>query len=123
MITDVSHVTVYVNDQDRALDFYTNVLGFEKRTDAPFEGGNRWIEVGPPGAPINFNLIKGYGGWEPERVGKPTGILLRADNVRETIAQLRSHGVKITMEPETFDWGTNAMFEDPDGNSFVVGGP
>ena len=122
MITDVSHVTVYVNDQDRALDFYTNVLGFEKRTDMPFEGGNRWIEVGPPGAQINVNLIKGYGGWEPERVGKMTGILLRADNVRETIEQLRACGVKITMEPQTFDWGTNAMIEDPDGNSFVVGG-
>jgi lactoylglutathione lyase len=123
MITDVSHVTVYVNDQDRALDFYTNVLGFERRTDMPFEGRYRWIEVGPPGATINVNLIHGYGGWEPERVGKMTGILLRADNVRETIEQLRARGVKITMEPQTFDWGTNAMIEDPDGNSFVVGGP
>jgi len=122
MFTDVSHVTVYVNNQEKALDYYTNVLGFEKRTDAPFGDGMRWIEVGIPGAKINFNLITGYGGWEPERVGKSTGILLSADIVRETIEALRGRGVKITMEPESFDWGTNACFEDMDGNSYVLGG-
>ncbi len=121
MLTDITHVTVYVNDQETALDFYTNVLRLEKRTDAPF-GEGRWIVVGIPGSKININLIKGYGGWEPERVGKSTGILLGADDVRATIEELRGRGVRITMEPETYEWGTNAMIEDPDGNSFVLGG-
>lgn len=120
---DVSHVTVYVNDQDNALDYYTNVLGFEKRADAPFEEGMRWIEVGIPGATINFILIHGYGGWEPERVGKSTGILLNADDVRATIEELRGRGMTITMEPKSFPWATNACFEDMNGNSYVLGGP
>jgi predicted enzyme related to lactoylglutathione lyase len=123
MLKDVTKVTVYVNDQDRALDYYTNVLGFEKRADAPFEEGKRWIEVGIPGSKIDVLLIYGYGGWEPERVGKSTGILLGADDVRQTIEELRGRGVKITMEPQSFDWGTNACFEDMDGNSYVLGGP
>jgi len=48
-ITHVANVAVPVTDQDRALDFYVGTLGFEKRMDAEFAPGQRWIEVGPPG--------------------------------------------------------------------------
>lgn len=122
-ITGISHATVYVNDQEKALDFYTNVLGFEKRQDAPMGEGLRWLEVAPPGSPVIVNLIHGYGGWEPDRVGKSTGIILTANDVRATVEDLRAKGVAVTMEPQSLDWGTNAMIADPDGNSFVIGGP
>ena len=50
MITRASTVGIYVSDQDRALDFYTGKLDFEKLTDDPMGGGARWIEGGDSGA-------------------------------------------------------------------------
>ena len=49
-ITDVRTIGVNVSDQDRALDFYVDTLGFEKRLDAPISPKMRWVEVAPPGA-------------------------------------------------------------------------
>lgn len=123
MIRDIRSATVWVNDGQKSLEFYRDVLGFEMRTDAPTEPESRWIEVAPPGSPILLNLIHGYGGWEPEHVGKATGVILSADDVRQTVEALRAKGVTITMAPESFEWGTNAAFADPDGNSFVIDGP
>ena len=55
-ITEVRTVAVPVTDQDRALEFYVGALGFEKRMDATFGGGRRWIEVAPPGATTTIAL-------------------------------------------------------------------
>ncbi len=85
-ITHVSTVTIHVSDQDKALEFYVNKLGFEVREDAPF-GENtdlRWIEVAPPGAHTGMVLAKGYGGWTPESVGGFAGIVFESNNIQAT---------------------------------------
>ena len=58
-ITQVGTVIVPVSDQDRALEFYVGKLGFEKRLDAPFGEGGRWVEVAPPGAATTIALVAG----------------------------------------------------------------
>jgi catechol 2,3-dioxygenase-like lactoylglutathione lyase family enzyme len=56
-IKHVGTVIVPVSDQDRALDFYVEKLGFEKRTDAAYGDGDRWVEVAPPGAETTIALV------------------------------------------------------------------
>jgi catechol 2,3-dioxygenase-like lactoylglutathione lyase family enzyme len=122
-ISHISSATVYVSDQDKALDFYVNKLGFEVREDAPFgENPNmRWIEVAPPGAHTVLILAKGYGGWTPESVGNFAGIVLETGDIQATYEELSSRGVKFTEPPTMQEWGMlQALFEDQDGNRFVL---
>jgi catechol 2,3-dioxygenase-like lactoylglutathione lyase family enzyme len=89
-IAEVGTVMVPVSDQDRALEFYVEKLGFEKRTDEPYGEGDRWIEVAPPGAATTIALV-------PPREGEPTGIQTRIGLTSEDIdadhAALRDRGV------------------------------
>lgn len=55
-LTDVRTVAISVADQDRAVEFYVDTLGFEKRMDAPIGDGVRWIEVAPRGAAVSISL-------------------------------------------------------------------
>src|ERR1700736_4155253 len=68
-ITQVGTVIIPVADQDQALEFYVGTLGFEKRMDALFGAGERWIEVAPPGAATTIALV-------PVHEGEPTGIVV-----------------------------------------------
>jgi len=122
--TGVSSVSVYVNDVDSALDFYINKLGFTKHDDAPlFEGSDaRWVTVAPPGSSTRIVLVKGYADWSPERVGGFTGLVLSADDIVAMFADMKAKGVAITEEPNEQMWGTQAQFNDQDGNSYVVVG-
>jgi lactoylglutathione lyase len=117
-ITGLYTVGVPVTDQDRALEFYVEELGFEKRLDMPLEQfGGRWIEVAPPGAPVSIALV-------PERDGVPsgveTGIRLSTDDAEAVHADLRSRGADVG---ELLRWPeTPAMFtmRDPDGNGLEI---
>ena len=117
-ITGVYTVGVPVTDQDRALEFYVDTLGLEKRLDVPLEQfGGRWIEVAPPGAPVTIALV-------PERDGVPTGvqtgIRLTAADADAVHADLQSRGVEVG---EMLRWPqAPAMFaiRDQDGNSLEV---
>ncbi|HBY94278.1 MAG: VOC family protein [Ardenticatenaceae bacterium] len=123
MITRVRSVTVYVSDQDKALDFYVNKLGFEKLSDSRFGPEYRWIEVAPPGAETVVILAKGYGDWSEERVGQFAGIVFEADDIQATYETLRDRGVHFTEPPERQPWGMmQAIFGDQDGNTFVLVG-
>ena len=75
-ITQVRTVGVPVTDQDRALEFYLEKLGFEKLIDTPYGEGERWVEVAPPGAATTIALIR-------SREGDPTGIDTRPAPLRE----------------------------------------
>jgi catechol 2,3-dioxygenase-like lactoylglutathione lyase family enzyme len=120
----ISHIhaaTIYVNDQDRAVDFYKNKLGFDVRTDMPFGPDYRWIEVAPPGAQTGIILAYKFGEW-PERVGKSAGMVLDIPNMKETYKELSDRGVKFIEPPVEQAWGIQAIVEDPDGNSLVLVG-
>ncbi|MBA2448447.1 MAG: VOC family protein [Chloroflexi bacterium] len=107
--------------QDKALDFYVNKLGFEKREDVPMDDqGNRWIEVAPPGGETRVVLVRGYGDWTPEKVGQFNSNTFETDDIQKTYEALKGRGVEFTQEPKQEFWGTYAMFLDQDGNSFVL---
>src|ERR1700730_5520304 len=94
-ITQVGTVIVPVTDQERALEFYIDKLGFEKRTDSPFGDGERWIEVAPAGAATTIALV-------PPRKGDPTGIeprgALTSDDIDADHGELRARGVDVDEE-------------------------
>lgn len=123
MITNVQSVTVHVSDQDKALDFYVNKLGFEKGQDQQFGPNFRWLEVLPPGSSTRLILAHSYGAWEPERIGKFTGMVLNAEDIQGTYETLRDRGVTFTEPPTMQPWGMmQAQFEDGDGNGYVLVG-
>jgi catechol 2,3-dioxygenase-like lactoylglutathione lyase family enzyme len=117
-ITDLPTVGVPVTDQARALDFYVHTLGFEKRRDAPFDGG-RWIEVAPPGAATSIALI-------PTRHGLPigvdTGIRLSTTDAEADHATLLAAGVDADAAIMRMGDFVPPMFtfRDLDGNQLVL---
>ena len=124
MITHVSSTSIYVNDQDEAIDFYVNKLGFELQADNPMGNDTRWVQVAPPGEKTAIILIKGYADWTPDKVGGFTRMVLAAYDVQATYATLSARGVHFTEPPIVTDWGmTQALFEDQDGNGYVLVGP
>lgn len=122
MISYVHSATVLVQDQDAAVDFYVNALGFEKRMDNPFGERSRWIVVAPPGGQAGLALLRPEDvGQEGDSAGGSTGISFIADDVKATYEQLTSRGVTFTSPPQTMPWGATATwFTDPDGNSYFL---
>ena len=118
-ITQVGTVAVPVTDQDRALEFYVEKLGFEKRMDVPFGDGERWIEVAPPGAETTLAIV-------PPRPGEATGIEthvgLTTHEVDADHAELRARGVDVDEEVSRMGDPVPPMFfmRDPEGNVFFV---
>jgi catechol 2,3-dioxygenase-like lactoylglutathione lyase family enzyme len=110
-ITGVGTVGVPITDQARALEFYVDKLGFEKRRDIPFEAG-RWIEVAPPGSPTTIALVP---------AGVPSGIRLATEDADADHTDLRARGVDV--DPEVMRMpGAPPMFglRDPDGNRLIL---
>lgn len=123
-LTGIQSVSIYVNDLDQAIDFYTNKLGFDKNDDVPlYEGSDlRWVTVSPPGSGTQIVLVKGYADWTSERVGTWTGLVFGVENIVDTFKQMETHGVEIIEKPSPQMWGMQAQFKDQDGNAFVVVG-
>jgi predicted enzyme related to lactoylglutathione lyase len=118
MITHVKFVGIPVSDQNRALDFYTQKLGFELATDQPFNDKQRWIELRIANSVTRFVLFTPEG--HENRIGTFFNGSLACDDVEATHRQLVKRGVEFTSEPTRAPWGTFAMFKDPDGNQFVL---
>jgi predicted enzyme related to lactoylglutathione lyase len=119
MIRGVKFVSIPVKDQDKAIAFYTEKLGFRIVTDQPFNEHQRWIELGiPRSAETRVVLFKFDNSLQP---GMQMNISYWTDDLETTVRNLKAKGVKITMEPMTADWGAAAAFQDVDGNTFVVG--
>jgi catechol 2,3-dioxygenase-like lactoylglutathione lyase family enzyme len=118
MIKGIKFASIPVRDQDRALAFYTEKLGFAVATDAPFDDTQRWIELRIPGADTRVVLFTPHG-WE-DRIGGFQAISFWTDNVQKTYDEYVARGVEFLGPPETEEWGTSAILKDPDGNSFVL---
>ncbi|MDN6300523.1 MAG: VOC family protein [Micrococcaceae bacterium] len=115
-IEKIQTVTVFVSDQDRALTFYTDVLGFTVKNDQSF-GDNRWLEVGPAEG-TSMVLHKPFPGMT---AGSSQGMMLATTDVTSAASTLRSAGVVVD-GPQDMPWGKQATFSDPDGNGFVLSG-
>lgn len=117
MISQIKFASIAVADQDRALDFYTQKLGFKVLTDQPFGEGTRWIELKIGRAETRLVLFSPPG----SQPGGFQNIVFQTDDVRKTYEELKAKGVEFTQEPKTEPWGTSAMFKDSEGNVFLVG--
>lgn len=118
-ITQVGRVVITVTDQDRAIDFYTGKLGFEKRADIPYGGSNRWVEVAPPGSAATVALVPPMQG--DTAGGTRTGVILDSSDVEATHADLRSRGVDVDAElMRGPDIPTMFWFRDQDANVLLV---
>jgi predicted enzyme related to lactoylglutathione lyase len=116
MITHVKFVSIPTTDQDRALAFYTERLGFKVVTDQPF-GPQRWIELRVGTSDTRFVLFTMDDGPLP---GSRFPGALECDNVQKTYDALVAKGVAFLSPPKQEPWGTFAVMQDPDGNTFVL---
>ena len=119
MIKGIKFASIPVTDQDRALAFYTEKLGFAVATDQPFDDKQRWIELRIPGAETRVVLFTADG--HEDRIGTFQGISFIADDVARTYDELSRRGVEFSGPPRSEEWGTFVIFKDPDGNAFVLG--
>ncbi len=121
MFTKIGTISVGVSNQDQALDFYVNKLGFEKIQDQPMSATERWLEVAPPGAETHLMLgLRGQSGGDKTGF---TGYILNTDNIEETCETIKARGVHLSKEPSTEPWGKWAQFIDLDGNEFGIWAP
>jgi catechol 2,3-dioxygenase-like lactoylglutathione lyase family enzyme len=118
-ISMVGTVVVPVSDQDEALAFYTEKLGFETRADVPFGNGDRWVEVAPVGAATSIAIVKPRPG---ESTGVETRIALSSADVDADHAELKARGVDVDDEVSRMGDPVPPMFffRDQDGNKLFV---
>jgi catechol 2,3-dioxygenase-like lactoylglutathione lyase family enzyme len=123
----VSHVFIDVHDQDEALKFYRDVLGFDVTSDVVFDGVNRWLTVSPHGQPeVAIMLQKvGMGRPEPDRQvlrellakGSLNGLIIRTDDLDGVFEMVSKSGAEVLQEPIDQPYGVrDCAFRDPSGN-------
>ena len=129
MLKQLTHVQVWVHDQDEALAFYTEKLGMELREDVtvPEMGNFRWLTVGVPGQRRRDHadgrarparVRRGDARPDPGARGKGAagGLFFATDDVQATYEELKGRGVEFTQEPTEQPYGIDAGFRDPSGN-------
>jgi predicted enzyme related to lactoylglutathione lyase len=117
----IIYISLFVSDQDRALDYYTNVLGFELGVDSPTPDGSRFISVGLKGQDFQLVLWPGTPGQAQPANGRvPASYTIEVEDCRKAYEELKSRGVKFETEVLEYPWGYIALFEDPDGNRLQV---
>ena len=125
MEAKVSQITLVVRNQEEALKFYTQKVGFQKKTDFTPSGGDRWVAVGPRGQDLEFALFQAARGdannwskdWKP---GIYPPVVIRVDDCLRAAEELKARGVRFVQEPKEYQWGVSATFCDPDGNLFSI---
>lgn len=123
MIKDVPLTGVFVDDQEAALEFYTNKLGLEKVQDEPYGEGARWITVSPRGARTRIVLKKAEREHQKAMVGRSDGapvLTLGTDDVRTAYEELRERGVRFLGEPYRYPCGVGALLLDQDGSPILL---
>jgi catechol 2,3-dioxygenase-like lactoylglutathione lyase family enzyme len=133
MLKQLTHVQVWVNDQDEALAFYTEKLGMELREDVtlPELGNFRWLSVGIPGQDVAITLMAIPGPPVFEEAtrdqirsllakGASGGLFFATDDAQTTYEELKGRGVEFTQEPTEQPYGIDAGFRDSSGNHFRV---
>jgi predicted enzyme related to lactoylglutathione lyase len=118
-ITQVGTIIVPVSDQDAAIAFYTEKLGFEKRSDIPFGKGDRWVEVGPAGHTTTIALMPPQ---EGEDVGIATRVAFSSTDIDADHAALAARGVDVDAEVMRMGDPVPPMFwfRDTEGNSLLI---
>lgn len=133
MIQKMTHVSLYVLDQQRAIDFYTNKLGFKIHTDAPMGEGVRWVTLTIPEQPeLEIVLMPVQAGMmfsdetaeqmrELVKQGTFGFGVFECNDIYATYEELKAKGVKFKKPPTKEFYGTEALFSDDSGNWFSLG--
>ncbi len=116
-ITKVQLFSVPVTDQDRARDFYVDVLGMELVREMAMGPGQRWVQVRPRGAETSITLVTWF---ESMPAGTLTGVVLETDDLEGEVARLQALGVDMEAPVRNQAWGSSVVVRDPDGNRLVV---
>ncbi len=121
----LTHAPILVSDQDKALKFYTEILGFEKRQDYQQPGHARWLTIAPKGQELELAVVKAI-----TKVERSSADALDAggnqwvfhtDDCRRDVAALKAKGVRFRGEaPMENPFGVTAYFTDPDGNALAL---
>jgi lactoylglutathione lyase len=110
---------VYVEDQERMLDFFVNTLGFEKATDGEMWPGARWLEVKPPGAETGLGLLKASDfNLPPSNDYAGTFACADLEAMRQRLADA---GVRVT-DISNEHWGSYFQATDPEGRDLMING-
>jgi catechol 2,3-dioxygenase-like lactoylglutathione lyase family enzyme len=127
----LEQIALIVDDYDRAIRFFVDVLGFELVEDSPATTNDgrpkRWVVVRPPGASTGLLLARADGERQRAAVGDQfagrVGLFLRVDDFDETCARMRADGVHFVAEPRREPYGQVAVFLDVAGNRWDLLGP
>lgn len=126
MFEELSIVTRIVEDQDEALSFYTELLGFEVKRDHPGPHG-RFVSVAPEQDRQTELVLMPPDGFDDEmadrlseQVGMDGGLIYKVNDCREAYEKLRARGVEFRDTPEEMPWGIQASFTDPDGYEITI---
>ena len=114
----IANAQLWVQDQEEALKFWTEKVGFTLVTDQPFSDEQRWIELAVRDSDTRFVLFTPDG--QQDRIGSVFNGALACDDVEATWRQLSARGVIFDSPPKKSSWGSFATFRDPDGNQFVL---
>ena len=118
-ITKLGRVIIPVSDQDAAIAFYTQKLGFSVAADIPYGNGDRWVEVAPPSGGAAIALSRPMGGFQ---AGRETGIALETADARAAHEELKGQGIDVDADLMGGD-GTVPLlfgFRDGDGNGLMI---
>jgi lactoylglutathione lyase len=128
MIGTIGGIVVIVSDQQKAVEFYSQKLGFDIKTDMSFVG-IRWIEVAPKDSQSTISLMlpnvqmmsnEGVVEAAKKGIGTETGIWFYSDDMQSTYEELKNKGVDIS-QPEKQEWGgIMSKLKDQDGNSYSI---
>jgi predicted enzyme related to lactoylglutathione lyase len=120
MLRHVKFANLPVTDQDRALGFWRDKLGFTVAADEAYGEGFRWIELELPGAQTKIVFVRR----RDEIASDQPDLILICDDVDESFAQLSTKGVEFTQAPTTAPWRPGeryALFRDTEGNLVMLG--
>jgi predicted enzyme related to lactoylglutathione lyase len=116
--THVLLLSVPVSDQDRARDFYVDVLGLDLLRDEAMGPSMRWVQVAPRGAQTSLTLVTWF---ESMPAGSLTGLVLETDDLEGDAARLTQRGVALVNDGiQDAPWGRYVQFADPDGNGLIL---
>jgi catechol 2,3-dioxygenase-like lactoylglutathione lyase family enzyme len=121
VIGRVGRVAVPVSDQDKAIAFYTEKLGFEVTSDIPVDENYRWVEVTPPAGGTPLAIVPPPPGAH-DRIGTDTSVMLTTDDIETAHSELRDRGVDVDEEISRMGDPVPPMFwfRDQDGNTLLL---
>jgi uncharacterized glyoxalase superfamily protein PhnB len=127
MVSRIMRITLVVRNQEEALIWYTEKLGFQKRADFPMGSTARWLTISAPDD-IDLEMVLQPPDWfqgeerrrKAGQIGQNPTLVLRVDDSRAACAELAAKGVEVTSQPEQTPWGLQAVARDLYGNDLVL---